>query len=222
MSNDFQTGSRSGYRAKRKKTNLILNSLIVIVLALIVIVAYSIFSSGDEKASSKNEPKTEEKQTNNKDDETKENKEKQTEEKQSAKEEEDLEVEEKEDKSVSEEADNSEAVVTAGDGTSNVVKTIENPTWKPVGTEQTGVHNPVYDDTSVDWQEMLKAISYATGIDQSTMTVYWLGRDQSTTNGSVGTVYSKETEEKYRVYIQWIDGQGWMPSKVEELAELQR
>jgi cytoskeletal protein RodZ len=220
LSNDFHSGSRSGYRAKRKKTNLILNSLIVIVLALIVIVAFSIFSSGEEKASSKNEPKTEEKQTTTKDDNAKENKEKQTEEKQSGNEDED--EDKKEEDSTSEEADDSEAIVTEGDGTSNVVKTVENPAWKPVGTEQTGAHNPVYDSASVDWQEMLKAISYATGLEQSTMTVYWLGRDQSTTNGSVGTVYSKETQEKYRVYIQWVDGKGWMPTKVEELSELER
>lgn len=222
MSNDFQSGSRSGYRAKRKKTNVILNSLIVIVLALIVIVAYSIFSSGEEKASSKNEPKTEVKESTTKDNKSKEDKEKQTEEKQSVKEDDDDKEDETEEDSNSEDADDSEAIVTAGDGTSNVLKTIENPSWKPVGTEQTGVHNPVYDDTSVDWQEMLKAISYATGLDQSTMTVYWLGRDQSATNGSVGTVYSKETQEKYRVFIQWVDGQGWMPTKVEELSELER
>lgn len=222
MSNDLGSGSRSNYRAKRKKTNVILNSLIVIVLALIVIVAYSIFSSDDEKASSKNEPKTEVKQSASKDDNAKENKEQQTEDKQSVKEDDKDKEEESEEDSVSKEADDSEAVVTVGDGTTNVQRTIENPTWKPVGTEQSGPHNPVYDDTSVDWQEMLKAISYATGLDQSTMTVYWLGRDQSTTNGSVGTVYSKETQEKYRVYIQWVDGQGWMPTKVEELAELER
>lgn len=197
--------------------------MIVIVLALIVIVAYSIFSSGEEKATSTPEPKTEEKQTNSKDDKAEDNTEKQTEDKQSGKEDDDDKVDEnKEDDSDSEEADDSEAIVTAGDGTSNVLKTIENPSWKPVGTEQSGVHNPVYDDTSVDWQEMLKAISYATGLDQSTMTVYWLGRDQSATNGSVGTVYSKETQEKYRVFIQWVDGQGWMPTKVEELSELER
>lgn len=196
--------------------------MIVIVLALIVIVAYSIFSSGEEKATSNPEPKTEEKQPNSKDDKAEDNTEKQTEDKQSGKEDDDKVDENKEDDSDSEEADDSEAIVTAGDGTTNVLKTIENPSWKPVGTEQSGVHNPVYDDTSVDWQEMLKAISYATGLDQSTMTVYWLGRDQSATNGSVGTVYSKETQEKYRVFIQWVDGQGWMPTKVEELSELER
>lgn len=219
MSNDFQSGSRSGYRAKRKKTNLILNSLIVIVLALIVIVAFSIFSSGDEKASSNNEPKTEEKQAVNKEDSAKEKAEdkKTTKEDKSSKEE-----EESAEASAPEEKDDSQAVVTEGDGTSNVVRTVENPTWKPVGTVQTGEHNTVYDDTSTDWQEMLQAISYATGLDQGSMTVYWLGRDQSTANASVGTVYSKETQEKYRVYIKWVDGQGWMPTKVEELAELER
>ncbi len=64
MSNDFNSNSRSGYRAKRKKTNLVLNSLIVIVLLLIVFVAYKIFASGSDTASPKKEtPVTTEKQT---------------------------------------------------------------------------------------------------------------------------------------------------------------
>jgi Domain of unknown function (DUF1510) len=54
------------------------------------------------------------------------------------------------------------------------------------------------------------------------MTVYWLGRDRSTTNGSIGTVASKDNQQKYKVYLQWVDGQGWKPTKVEELAEIQR
>nr|WP_263325638.1 YrrS family protein [Neobacillus sp. Marseille-Q6967] len=219
MSNDFQSGSRSGYRAKRKKTNIILNSLIVIVLALIVIVAFSIFSSGDDQASKQTEPKTEEKQVAKQEDKEKDNTDK-TE--NPADEDTAAEEEESEETAAPEDADESQAIVTEGDGSSNVVKTIENPSWQPVGTEQTGVHEPVYDDTSVDWQEMLKAISYATGLDQSSMTVYWLGRDKSTANASVGTVYSKETQEKYRVYITWVDGEGWKPTRVEELAELER
>ncbi|OLS41603.1 YrrS family protein [Bacillus sp. MRMR6] len=219
MSNEFQSGPRSSYRAKRKKTNIILNSLIVLVLALIVFVAYSIFSSGDENLSTeKNQPKTEETKTSDEEKQEKDEKQQAEEEKavESESGEEGVEV------SAPESADESQAVVTEGDGSSNVVKTIENPSWKPVGTSQSGDHVPAYDLESIDWQEMLTAISYATGIDKNSMQVYWLGSDKTQSNASIGTVYSNDKSHIYRVYIKWVDGAGWMPTRVEELAELQK
>ncbi|WP_042458644.1 DUF1510 family protein [Neobacillus dielmonensis] len=230
MNNDFQK-SRSGVRAKRRKTNLILNGLIILVLALIIIVAYNIFASGnDENASStKATQKTEQKAAANKD-----KTEKSTQAEKSSKDSEDTaaKADETSDDSDSEtannnqaddpeQADTAQATVTDGGSSPNVVKTIVNPAWKPVGTSQSGEHAAVYDESSVDWQEMLKAITYATGIDQSNMTVYWLGRDKSTTNGSFATVASKDKTQKYNVYLQWVDGQGWMPTKMEELSQIQ-
>jgi hypothetical protein len=221
LSNDFNSSSRSGYRAKRKKTNLFLNGLIVIVLLLIIFVAYNIFASGsDEKAApKKQDPKTEQKKTVHKEDQDK-------------KKNEDVKKDgnasdaatsgdqSSEEASTPEKADDSQAVESTGGSSSNVLKTIENPSWKPVGTTQTGDHTPVYN--GVDWNEMLNAISYATGLDQGNMSVFWLGSDKSTTNAAIGTVYSKDKQQKYKVYIKWVDGQGWMPTKVEELAELQK
>ncbi|WHZ01824.1 YrrS family protein [Neobacillus sp. YX16] len=221
MSNDFQSGSRSGYRAKRKKTNIILNSLIVIVLALIFFVAYTIFLSGDDKAApKKEETKTTENQASEKED-------KDTEKNDAARETEgdtDSEEnadEESEEASAPEQEDDSQAVITEGDGTTNVVRTIENPTWKPVGTVQTGEHAPVYDESHVDWQEMRKAISYATGLEESNMTLYWLGRDKASGTGSFSTVASKDKTQKYNVYLEWVDGEGWKPVKVEELSAIE-
>ncbi|MDQ1001412.1 hypothetical protein QFZ28_001812 [Neobacillus niacini] len=221
MSNDFQSGSRSSYRAKRKKTNLILNGLIVIVLALIFFVAYTIFLSGDDKAAPKEEQtkiaanESSEKGDKNTEDKTPvEENEKDSDSEESA-------DEESEEASAPEQVDESQAVITEGDGSSNVLRTIENPAWKPVGTVQTGEHAPVYDSSSVDWQEMLKAISYATGLEQSNMTVYWLGRDKSSGNGTFSTVASKDKTQKYNVYLQWVDGEGWKPTKVEELSAIQ-
>jgi cytoskeletal protein RodZ len=221
MSNDFQSGSRSGYRAKRKKTNIILNSLIVIVLALIFFVAYTIFLSGDDKAAPKQEDtKTAANQASEKED-------KDTEKNDAAKEtKDDTDTEEiadevSEEASAPEQEDDSQAVISEGDGTTNVVRTIENPAWKPVGTVQTGEHATVYDKTSVDWQEMLKAVSYATGLEETNMTVYWFGRDKSDGVGTFSTVASKDKQQKYKVYLDWVDGEGWKPVKVEELSSIE-
>lgn len=222
MNNDFKQNSRSTYRAKRKKTNIVLNSLIIIVLALIILVAYNIFASGsDEKAVTKQEtPKQEQKQTAPKEKKAEETKKKEKPSEDKAAKEED--EKQSEEATAPEKADDSQAVVTDGGTSPNVVKTIENPAWKPVGTTQTGEHTAVYDQSSVDWQEMLKAVSYATGLDSGNMTVYWLGRDKTTANASFATVASKDKQQKYNVYIKWVDGEGWMPTRVEELAEIQQ
>jgi len=225
LTNNINSKSRSGYRAKRKKTNIVLNSLIVVVLLLIIFVAYNIFATGNDNASPKKETtKTEQKESAQKDTEkTKSEDVTSTEDDTDTTAQEDELSEETstteesattEDSSATEEADQSQEVVTEGDGGSET----ENSSWEPVGTTQTGEHIANYDKSSADWQEMLNAISYATGLDQSNMTVYWLGRDKSTTNGSFSTVASKDNKQKYNVYLQWVDGQGWKPTKVEDLS----
>jgi cytoskeletal protein RodZ len=221
MSNDFQSGSRSGYRAKRKKTNIILNSLIVIVLALIFFVAYTIFLSGDDKAApTKEDTKTTANQPSEKEDKDTE-KNDAAQETQKDTDTEEITDEESEEASAPEQEDDSQAVISEGDGTTNVVRTIENPAWKPVGTVQAGEHAPVYDESHVDWQEMRKAISYATGLEESNMTLYWLGRDKASGTGSFSTVASKDKTQKYNVYLEWVDGEGWKPVKVEELSSIE-
>lgn len=227
MTNDLNSSSRSGHRAKRKKTNIVLNSLIVVVLLLIIFVAYNIFASGNDKAapSPKTEQKVTEQEANN------DQKDATTDEDNSVSDtaaEEDQQSQEddtsgnsstSEDALTPEDADESQAVVTEGDGNSNVEKATEISPEQPGDTAQTGQHTVVYDQSSADWQEMLNAISGATGIDKSNMTVYWLGRDKSTTNGSFGTVAAKDTKKKYNVYIQWVDGAGWKPTRVEEVSQ---
>lgn len=223
MDHDFNQNSRSGYRAKRKKTNIILNSLIVVVLLLIIFVAYNIFAPGNEKAAPKKAtPKTEQKQSVKKDTKEENKAEEATTDGNSSDQATD-EDQQSDETSTATSEDETQAMVTEGGSTPNVLKTIENPSWKPVGTTQTGDHTAVYDQSSVDWQEMLNAISYATNLAPDNMTVYWLGRDKETTNGSRGTVYSKtDNQQKFRVFIQWVDGEGWEPTKVEELAELEK
>lgn len=97
------------------------------------------------------------------------------------------------------------------------IQTIEDSSFQdPETPEQTGVHHTTsYDSSSQDWQEMLQTISTASGIDQSNMTVWFLGSDKSNPGGSVGTVSAKEKgSQKYRVYLQW-DGSGYIATKVE-------
>ncbi|MCM3669978.1 YrrS family protein [Mesobacillus maritimus] len=206
--------SRAQKLAKRRKTNLILNGLITIVLVLIVFVTVRIFFSDSQ--SDQIESETAATVAENTDEQkestagtSKENEEKQEQkEETSSSDEEEAEPEQEED---------GELIVTEGGDSPDVKQTIVDPNWKPVGTTQTGEHAAVYDDSSVDWQEMLKAISYATNIDVNNMTVWRLGNNGSPQH-AIGTVSEKGGSTTYRVAIEWVDGEGWKPVKMEELA----
>ena len=211
--------SRFGKREKRKKTNIILNSLIAFVIVLIIVVSAKIFFGGnndqavpaDEQTASESKQNESNQEDQDNDIEQDKSKDKENADKESDKEEKEAEENEAEEES----EEDKEQVVTEGGSGPDVEKTIENPAWKPVGTSQSGEHTAVYDQNHVDWQEMLSAISYATGIEQGNMTVWFLGNNGP--NSSVGTISTKDQSEKYRVYIDWVDGEGWKPSKVEVL-----
>lgn len=233
MNRNFDSSSResrSELRGKRRKTNLVLNMLIGLVILLIIFVSVKIFFGGNDENAAEKEQKIESKQ-DEKDIDTEENKnsaiDENKDEKQTEPETEN--TDESEENSADTEADDEidpipaneeEAVVTEGGSNGNVKKTIENPSWKPIGTTQTGEHYAVYDKESVDWAEMLQAMSYATGVDQSNMNVWFLGNNGF--NKSVGTITTKDQKQIYRVYIDWVDGQGWKPTKVEELKEVEK
>ena len=190
--------SRATSRAKRKKTKLILTGLIAIGLILIVFVSFSIFSSNDNNESTKStqaSTKNQEKPTaeeNSTEDETNEDT---TSEDQT-------------------QIDESSSDAISGDSTSD--SSLSDSTIAPETPEQTGMeHVTNYDSSSQDWKDMLLAISSSTGIDQSNMTVWFLGSDKSNPGGSVGTVSAKEKgAQKYRVFLEW-NGTGYTATKIE-------
>ncbi|MDQ0414503.1 MULTISPECIES: YrrS family protein [Mesobacillus] len=219
MKNDYDSlneGMRSRQRAKRRKTNLILNSLIVIVILLIGIVSYNIFFSNEKGAVDQNNVTA-------KKDQASASPEKQAS-KNNATAKEDKSSETSAEGSNSEKAktasseEQADPVVTEGGSDANVKQTIENPGWKPVGTTQTGDHTPAFDESTVDWQEMILAYSYATGIDKNNMTLWW-NENGGAPNTAVGTISEKGSDQTFRVWIQWVDGEGWKPVKVEELIQ---
>lgn len=203
--------SRFNMRTKRRKTNLILNSLIGLVLLLIIVVSVVIFSDTDKEVA-KETSKTVE-TSDGQELASQENSE--TEEQEEA-----TDTSEDNEEDPTEELapeDESTAVITEGSTDPNVMKTIVNPNWKAIGTTQSGEHTAVY--SGVDWDEMVKAISYATGLAEDNMTIQFLGNNGP--NKSKGTVYSKDKSKIYRVSIEWVDQKGWKPTLVEELASVQ-
>ncbi|GGA69032.1 YrrS family protein [Ornithinibacillus halotolerans] len=98
----------------------------------------------------------------------------------------------------------------------NVISTI-NDNWEPVGTEQEGPHSINFTEDSQDRIEMEKAVLHATGLAEDDMIPWWLerGGDQQV----IATVSNRAETAIYRVYLSWIDNQGWQPTLVEILEE---
>lgn len=90
--------------------------------------------------------------------------------------------------------------------------------WEPIGTTQTGAHVINYEDGSADRTEIKQATAAATGISASEMIEWWVGNggDQQVT----ATVSDKAKSKIARVSLQWVDGEGWQVTQVEELTEI--
>jgi hypothetical protein len=217
LKNDFQGSSRANYRAKRKKTNLVLNGLIGIVLLLIVFVAYSIFLSGNDKTAANKDGQTTaaktttEKKSVNKTKNDTSSDAKNTTTQSSSK--------ENNNQVVGDQANTAASSSTSKDNQTNSdqQQTVNGPDANTTAPASSTQHVTSYDSNSQDWQQMLQTMSSAAGIDQGNMTVWFLGSDKGTPGGSVGTISAKDNKgQKFRVYLQW-DGQGYKATKVEQV-----
>lgn len=89
--------------------------------------------------------------------------------------------------------------------------------WEPVGTVQEEPHEVNYAKDSIDREEMALAVALATGLKEEDTITWWVGN-----NGVQKvkvTVSDRMQEEFYRVYLSWIEEEGWMPTLVEILKE---
>lgn len=206
-------GSRFHQRDQKRKLNKIYNIAITVVSILIVIVAATIFLSDDD---STEKATTEPKQITEKN----QKKAEKTEEKEDApgveEDEADNEDSEATDPMAEEKDKDAELVEVEASGDSNVEKAYTSENWQPVGTEQSGEHATSFEKDSVDWNEMRKAIAAGAGVDEGSMKLWWL-QNGGSPNTAIGTASDGNESQTYRVHIEWVDGSGWKPVKVEEL-----
>lgn len=86
--------------------------------------------------------------------------------------------------------------------------------WQPIGTVQTGTHTTDYTEGSVDWNERIKALLYATNINDGDYTL-WRLENGGGADLSKGIISTKENPgTKYVVTLKWINNQGWEPISV--------
>ena len=215
-------------KRKNKKVNKVYNILITVVVLLIIVVGATIFlGNNDEPASQKTNSNPDSNQTasnideeSDKQDDDSNEDESSTETEQGQEEDENVEEGQDSDQESSEsEEDTTESEKVeeeASDG--NVEEAYSDPSWKPVGTEQSGEHVTQFEQGSADWNEMERAVAYGAGIDQNNMTLWYL-QNGGAPNKAIGTVSPKDGSSTYRVYIEWVDGEGWKPTKVEKLIQ---
>ncbi|WP_164216270.1 YrrS family protein [Virgibacillus sp. YIM 98842] len=214
---DFDRHSRvDKFEKRRKNTKYISTLLITGSVLLVVLFGIWIFGGGDNDMADSDDSPSDENTANN-DEIIIEDK--------SDEETEDTDVNENDENSEDadeDEEDNSELngdveieEVDSNDG--NVIAAYTG-NWQPVGTEQEGPHTTDYSDGSQDRIEIEEAVIYATGLNENDITTHWVGNDGD--QRVVATVSDGDHTEIYRVFLSWIDGEGWQPTKVEELEEV--
>jgi hypothetical protein len=86
---------------------------------------------------------------------------------------------------------------------------------EPIGTSQTGPHTSSYEEGSVDWNEKLKAIRMATGLDEN-MTVWKIANGGGPQKSVAEVSPNNEPNQKYVVNLEWVDGKGWKVTDVQK------
>ncbi|ANU25593.1 YrrS family protein [Planococcus versutus] len=216
--------SRLKKKNKKNRSNRILNIMIGLVFALILIIGVSmLFNGGDDQAQKPEVTVSSEtnEQTSDSDEggDAGEENEATEEEKESAKKAEEKAEKEKAEKEKEESAIKGGTITREDSNDPIVEETVINTSWEPIGTKQKGNHVSVYQKNSTDWNEKVNAVSYATGLDVNNMYVMMI-KNGGGPQKSIATVQSKDESEKYRVHMEWIDGEGWKPVKMDVLKTL--
>lgn len=212
MSENNQKPTRQDLHGNNKRNNLLVVLGIIAAAFLGLVLLYNIFYGNDEEPSV-----AADNQTNSQNMII-------TESDNSSKTSSSAEESSSEDKDEDKDSAKEESEKESDEDTEEVPSTDENVTkaytgdWEPIGTTQTGEHVTDYSDGSADRNEIKEAIAEVTGISSDNMIEWWIGNagDQQVT----ATVSDTQKETIARVQLDWVDGEGWQVTFVEELNEI--
>ncbi|MEN1969316.1 DUF1510 family protein [Lentibacillus sp. N15] len=196
------------FEKRRKNTKLLSIMLVVGAILIVLLIGTFIFSGNDKTETVDNQQQATDQQTKEVDDTSEADDQEEKDEDQAD------DQEESDDESEDHDGVNKKKVESPDDDN---VKEAYVGDWKPIGTEQQGPHTMNFDEGAQDRKEMEKAASVATDLDEGNMTAWWLERDGD--QQVVATVSGKDENQAYRVYLSWVDEQGWQPKKIEVLKE---
>ncbi|EQB35879.1 MULTISPECIES: YrrS family protein [Virgibacillus] len=225
---DLDKGSRlNKFEKRRKNTKSISILLVVVAILIIIFLGFLIFGGGEDNTSeetdsSNSENQSEQEENNNEDNNSSGDQftRGDSEEDAANKEDQDQNNDQQESTEEDTEAENNAEVEKeqVESSNSNVVEAYTGD-WEPIGTEQEGPHTTNYNDGSQDRIEIARAAAEVTGLDESSMVTHWVGNggDQKVE----ATVSNSDNTEIYRVYLSWVDNNGWKPTKVEKLNQVE-
>ncbi|WP_102345475.1 YrrS family protein [Bacillus sp. Marseille-P3661] len=224
---DLYEGPRFQNKARRRKMKLIVSGVIGILGLVVLITVISLFTQDSEVAVPVDETQVasqEEKVENNEDIENSKSPEENTnniESDNSAHNDITAVSEEIETESDKLETEHDNNINTQDfQDEENVIQVIEED-WETTATTQEGPHVTDFTKGSQDWEEMMSAITTATGLSKDSMIVWWLGNGGGP-DKAVSTISTKDQQSYYRVQLEWVQNKGWKPVSVEELAENDR
>lgn len=223
MSNEersFTTRSEKKQRTqrsqKRKKMDRLLNVLIAIVSILIVLNLFAVFNDDNDKENEKEQEQVDETKEKAKEDVANQNSEKNEQTNDTV-----ATDTEQSNESVEKSPNNNQPqqIVQSSDDP-NVEEVIIDPNWKPTATKQTGEHISAYEEGHIDYQEKLVTFRNAVNLDENNV-IFWSVKNNGSADSSVAVVSTNDRSEKYRIFIEWVQNEGWKPSKVEKLSQLE-
>jgi len=211
MSERQTRSSRHLQPSQNKKLDKLLNVLIGIVVILIIIVATFVFKWQDDAGKTEKDEPIQEQKNDKEDVKEEPSKEKNN----------DGTAQEQTEKEPTDETQTSEKDASIETTSDNPIvdKVVTNQSWKPTPTTQTGQHVSSYDDKSVDWAEKVAAVTTATGIEKDNM-IIWRLQNNGGANSAIATVSTNDKTQMYRVSMEWVDNEGWLPVKLEQLNTL--
>ncbi|GEM03743.1 hypothetical protein HMI01_07310 [Halolactibacillus miurensis] len=89
--------------------------------------------------------------------------------------------------------------------------------WDAVPTTQAEPHTISFEQETKDWEEMLQAATLATGIESEAMQYLWVSGNGP--NKVSATFTDRATQEHFRVLIEWVESEGYTPTRVDLLIE---
>lgn len=228
---------RHKIRRKNKKLDRILNYLIALVSILIVISAFIIFYDADGQVNKKEQATNSqsEQQQSTAEDKQPNDEEEPTVDTSNAEQQEDASTndtstdvdEQQQSNETNKTKEENEAANTASSNevtvsTSSdplVEKVLVDATWQPTPTTQTGPHLSSYDEKSPDWQEKISTLLTTAGLTEE-QAIVWSVKNNGGPQTAIGVISSKDKQQKYRIFIEWVDNKGWKPVKMEILKTL--
>lgn len=197
--------NRRYQKNKEAKLDKTLNYLIALVVVLIGISLFVIFSIQEEPEELAEEPVASEEKAEEKEDI----------ESAGAEQLDDPEEETVETEGQEQNEETSDVVVeSVNEG--NVTERWTSEQWGPYPTEQVGEHTSTFQKGHIDYEEKIDAVFSVLPIAKVD-SIVWSMRNNGDAKSARAVVSNKNKTDNYRVMIEWVEGEGWKPIVVEVL-----